>query len=332
MPKLARFVRDNADLAERFLVVGVHQKGGGSIPEIRATVAAKEAISERLKTELLPVVVLDEEQGMFLRYDPQGLGDTVLLDPAGRVVAVDEGAVTALRTRLAELRDRVAALVSRLGQAKAPADVATLLADLCNSGTVAGDAAAERYVLDCPPALAAIALQTMAQQGRPAPVVAALRHKDAKRRRAAVAVTLDHPSREWVAPLLELAGKKGNAEEAHAALRAAHASGPEDASVESLVLDLSARGDIPMRAVCVELLGKIGSPFAKDRLLALLPKDNSPKVRAAAAAALAALGGDAAVAALQRSASEDKADSVRAAARQALDALASKAPAPAPGK
>ena len=327
MPKLAEFVRDNADLAERFVVVGVHWSEAASLAAVRASVAAQAAKVERLKAELVPVVVLDEEQGMFLRYAPEGLGDMVLIDPSGVVAAVDEGALVTLRTRLANLRDGVADLVARLGQAKAPADVATLLADLCASGLEAGEAAAERYVLDCPPALAPVALETMAQQGRPAPVVAALRHKDAKRRKAAVAVTVEHRSPEWVAPLLELVAKKGNAEETYAVLRAALASGPADADVEARVLDLSARGDIPMRAVCVELLGKIGSRFAKERLLAVLPKDNSPRVRAAAVLALAALGGDDVAEALRRSASEDKVETVRAAALKALESLARGAPA-----
>src|SRR5262245_57508602 len=106
MPKLAKLARDNADLAERFLVVAVHEQGPGSPDEARRKAEARQDGSGLLPAvEVPPVVVVDRSpSGMFHRYGPQGLGDEVLLDPDGRVVEVDDLAIARLGAELSRLR------------------------------------------------------------------------------------------------------------------------------------------------------------------------------------------------------------------------------------
>jgi HEAT repeat protein len=87
------------------------------------------------------------------------------------------------------------------------------------------------------------------------------------------------------------------------------------------VTELSRKADTPVRSCALELLGKLGTPSARQHLLDVLAKDEWRGARIAAAIALGKLGGDDAVQALERAAAEDKIDTVRAAAKQALGAL-----------
>ena len=331
MPKLTEFDRANAGLQERFLIVGVQQKGPKSLDEARQGALTLQAKLRGLRKEgVLPVLVLDADSGgLFTRFDPDGLGDMVLLDPRGTVAAVGEEAFVTLQRVLGDLRTRVSALSGRMEHATAPSEAGTAVGELCDLQVSSADAAVEHFVVSCPASLAQAAFEALLSRGRTAMVLGAMRDEDPKRRRAASGAFCVAPRPECAGPLLEIAAqKKLSPEDLCLALRAACACGPTLAEVEARVTDLAKKGDQAVRSCCLDLLGTLGTPSSKQLLLAVLQGDTWRGARLAAALALARVGGDDVVKALQRAASEDKIDTVRAAARQALEILSKRAAPP----
>ena len=327
MPKLAEFARVNADLGERFLIVGVHQPGTASIDEVRKQSLARQARFEGLVNPgLLPVLVLDADSGgMFHRYEPKTLGDMVLLDPRGTVISVGKEAFDQLEHDVGVLRQSVSALVDRLDRTKVASEASAALSDLLDVGVTMSDAAVDRFVASCPASVAPAVFETMARHGRSDVVLGAIRDKDAKRRRAAFDAMIAAPSQVWARPLLDFTAEKGvGRDDVCLALRAACAAAPALPAIEARVTELSSKGEQPVRAYCLDLLGTLGTPTAKQRLLVVLAGETWRGARLAAALALARIGGDDVVKALERAATEDKIDTVRAAARQALDSIAKK--------
>jgi hypothetical protein len=327
MPKLADFEGDHADLAERFLVLGVHESGPKSVEEVRREAASQiaQAAAAGLEGGPLPRVVLDAERGMFLDYDPKGLGDMVLVDPTGHVAAVGDGALAHLKQEMKDLRQALAAAGTALDGATDGATTATAVGALLDLGLDAAEAKAASHAETCPVPLAGAVYEALARRGRAGAVARALEGKDAKRRKAALAVMAKTPSPEWAAPLLAFARQKGTGtEDACAAMRAAFDAAPRHADMEAVLVEMSKRPTTPVRACALELLGRLGTPGAVERLLFVLAKDVSASARSGAATALATAGGDEVRAALEAAASGDKVEIVRAAARKALDARAAR--------
>jgi hypothetical protein len=333
MPALNKFVRDNADLAECFTVVGVHQPGAKSVAEVRREVAsqAAEAAAAGIEVSDLPVVVVDDEEGMFLWYDPKGLGDMVLVDPRGEVAGVGNNAYGVLRGQLQELRDRRAEAGKDLAKATDAESAARALGALLDLGWGGAEGEAAKYAETCPLPLAAPVYEALARRGRRDVVAGGLESTDAKRRKAALGVMAKDPAPAWAAPLVAFARhKKTGPDDACAALRAAIASDPRHAELEAAAVELSKKGTTPVRACALEVLGRLATPGAVERLLFVLAKDVSASARSGAATALATVGGDAVGKALEAAASSDKVETVRAAARRALEQRAAGA-APAGG-
>jgi HEAT repeat protein len=320
MPKLSAFAREHADLAERFLVVGVHQRGPASLAEAAATAVARGTGSPFGPVDLPPVLTLDgDPPATFDRYDPDSLGDMVLLDARGTVAAVGPQALAHVAERLGALRKTVNEAAARLSVATDPAAVTARIAALCAMDLELADAAAARFAAVAPLPLAPAAFDALASAGRGGLLGDVLSHKEAKRRLALLDVLQRHPTPRLAARLLETAADKrtGPAERC-AALRATHAAAPDDERLESLLLETGKSGDAPLRTCSIELLGRLATPAAVERLAWLLAKDVSKPIRLAAIQALAAVGDDASRAALAKAASDDKVESVRAAAQAAL--------------
>lgn len=326
MPKLAALAIDNADLAERFLIVGVHQKGPPSLEDVRRKALARFAADDGPeKARLLPVNVLDADSGgLFHAFAPQ-LGGMVLLDPKGTVVAVGASALETVRSEIQAIRRQLSGLADRLEHAEVGREAAGAVAELLDMGLKPADDAARRFAARCPISLAAPVLAVMGGRGRHDVVLATMQDGDPKRRRAAFEAMAAAPDAAWTGPVLAFtAQKKVPADEVCLALRAACALTPTPPAVEARVTELSRRADPPVRSCAIELLGRLGTPGARQQLLDVLAKDEWRGARIAAAVALGKLGGDDAVKALERAAAEDKIDTVRAAAKQALAALAKK--------
>lgn len=323
MPKLAALAIDNADLAERFLVVGVHQKGPASLEAVRRSALARFAAYDGPdQGRLLPVNVLDADSGgLFHGFAPK-LGDMVLLDPKGTVVAVGASAFEKVRRDLQAIRRQVSELAARLEQAKVGRDAAEAIGELLDLGLTMADDTARRYAARCPTPVAASMLEALGRRGHTDVVLTAMRDSDPKRRKAAFEAMAAAPAAAFIDPLLAFtAQKKVPADEVCLALRAACAFTPPLPAVEARVTELSRKADPPVRSCALELLGKLGTPSARQHLLDVLAKDEWRGARIAAAVALGKLGGDDAVQALERAVAEDKIDTVRAAAKQALAAL-----------
>lgn len=324
MPKLSAFVREHAELDERFVVVGIHQRGPESLAAATAAALARGAGSPFGPVDLLPVLVLDgDAPAMFDRYDPDGLGDMVLLDPQGTVAFVGDGSLAHLAAQLASMRAQASDVATALGAATDAAGVAARVAELCAMDLELADAKAARYAADAPLALALAAIEALAREGRVALLGEVLSHKEAKRRLALLDVLARHPAPSLASRLLESAAHKpAGAAERCAALRAALAADPEHSGLETQLLDMSKSGDTPLRTCAIDLLGRLATPAAVERLAWLLARDLSKPIRLAAIQALTAIGDEPSRAALRRAAADDKIDSVRAAAQAALDALA----------
>jgi hypothetical protein len=323
MPKLSAFARANAELAERFVIVGVHQRGPSSLAQAAAAATARGTGSPFGPVDLPSVLTLDgDPPAMFDRYDPDGLGDMVLLDPRGTVAQVGADALLHLATRLASLRETVDAAAARLAAATDPASVTAGIAALCALDLELADAAAARVAAEAPLALAPAAFDALGAAGRGGLLGDVLSHREAKRRLVLLETLQRHPAPSLASRLLETAADKrtGPAERC-AALRATHAAAPDHEHLESLLLETGKTGDAPLRTCSIELLGKLATPAAVERLAWLLAKDVSKPIRLAAIQALASVGNDVARAALTKAASDDKVESVRAAAQAALASL-----------
>lgn len=331
MPVLTTFVRANQEFGDRFVVVGIDQREAGSIDAIRRLVALHPGNASR-KADLLPVLVAESGKAeTYQAYRPRRLGDMLLLDPAGTVVADGDLAFEELKTVLERMERSVARLSDGLARAKTAGEVESGIVGLAGVGALAADAAMERFAAACPPTLAPFVSAALARIGRHDLLVAALSMKEAPRRKAALLAWAERPSREGVDALLDFAERKGTSpEEARLAFQAAVASDPGRADLVVRLEAVIRRADIPGRAACMTLLGRIGTARAKERLVAALAADAGKAVRVAAAGALGAIGGADARQALERAVAEDKAEEVKVAARKALETLAE--PRPPAGK
>ena len=328
MPKLSKFVRDNADLAERFLVVGVGGEGT-TVADVRARVLAKKP-PEPFTVDVLPVLLVENERlAMTTAYDPGALGEKVLLDPNGDVVAWGDAATERLTAELRTLRGRVERETAALAEAKSPGEVEHALGALLGLGLPPADAAAEAFARDCPIALAKTALGVLAERGRGDVLLPdQLSGKDAKRRAVALDAMTAHPRPAFTTPLLAHAARKDvKPDEARLALAAVVGAAPDHPELLARLEQVIKRGDIPARAACLSLLVGVRTPAAKERLLRALLEDPGRVVRVAAARALVSFGGDDVRKALEKVAAEDKIEEVKVAAKKALDQLAKQPPA-----
>lgn len=323
-------MRTYEDLGEAFLVIAVHQKGPANLAEVRAAVAAADArvsaLGSELRAALPPTVVLDDKSGaLFQGFAPKALGDMVLLDSSGAVVASGAEAESRLRETLAALRRDVTARTGALQAAKDPAKVKAALVALLECDLHVAAEAANRFAAACPPALAPAVLTTMVRAGRCDALVEALDAADAKRRRVAIEVATAEPRPDLADALARAAGRsKLSADEAYAALRALALCAPAHPALEGLAIELSKRAETPSRVRGLELLGRIATPGAKAQVLAVLRSDAGKVARAAAATALGVIGGDDVPEILRKVAADDRVPEVRAAAQKALDALVAK--------
>jgi hypothetical protein len=209
MPKLAAFAIDNAALAERFLIVGVHQKGPESLEAVRRSALARFAAYDGPdKGRLLPVNVLDADSGgLFHGFAPK-LGDMVLLDPKGTVVAVGASAFEKVRRDLQAIRRQVSELAARLEQAKVGRDAAEAIGELLDLGLAMADDTARRYAARCPTPVAASMLEALGRRGHTDVVLAAMEDPDPKRRKAAFEAMAAAPAAAFVDPLLAFTAQK----------------------------------------------------------------------------------------------------------------------------
>ncbi len=311
-------------------MIAVHQQGPANLAEVRAAVAAASArmsaLGADVRAELPPTVVLDDASGrLFQGFTPKALGDMVLLDPLGAVVATGPDAASRLESSLAALRRDVRGRIDALQAAKDAGKVEAALTALLAIDLRPATEAASRYAAACPPALAPGVLATMLRAGRLDAVVDALGGADAKRRRVAIEVATAAPDPGVADALARAAARpKLPADEAYAALRALVRCAPTHPALESLAIELSKRAETPSRVRGLELLGQIATPGAKAHVLSVLRGDGGKVARSAAATALGAIGGADVPEILRKVAAEDRVPEVRAAAQKALDALGPK--------
>ncbi|MCP5065740.1 MAG: hypothetical protein GY946_04165 [bacterium] len=324
MPKLDKLARSYSDLADRFHVIGIHEPAPGESLSALKAAASEVARKFELTSGLLPDMVLDEEQGMFATYNPDGLGDTVLLDDRGIVIACGDAAVGELRRRLDAVRSAVATARGNLQTASSAGSVETAIRELYALELSAANAAVDEFLSSCNKKTAGPTLTAILTHGGPAGLELlggsrGLTSEDKKRRDAVLSVleTAPQPGFTYMLRALMATPKLGSKPLCRA-LTTLVAGDPESTAVHSEVLARSEAKDTTVRRCAAEHLGTIGTPDARARLMEILAKDRSAPVRRHAVRGLAKFGDEEAKARITELSTADRAKSVRAVATKAL--------------
>ncbi|MGE0191397.1 MAG: HEAT repeat domain-containing protein [Planctomycetota bacterium] len=323
LPDLLEAQGELSAWSDRMAIVGVHQFTAPTLDAVHDGFRTAAARIPRITTRLPDLLVLDNQSGGWSGlWDPDGLGDMVLVDPHGRVVARGKSCVDALKRKLdalqREFETNVAALRSATTREETEAAIGRVLGSELPR--------AERTLLEladtlpsekCAPLYAALL-----DMGQSAPLVQALATGDRSQRDAAREVMRAKPRPQWTTHLLERARDgKLDVEEVVSLLELAIELADDRTPVEALLLDLTKGGSFSRRKHLIPLLGRLRTPGAKERLLSLLEKGGNPLLRRLAAEALPAWSDDDVRAALKAAAAKDRNDDVRAAAKEALAAI-----------
>ncbi|MDJ0975112.1 MAG: HEAT repeat domain-containing protein [Planctomycetota bacterium] len=325
MPIVSEVERKYADVADQFHILAVHEPVDVTLATIVEAARRVAAAFDRRVT-VPSLLLLDKEEGMFHAYNPDGLGDMVLLDARGHVVAGGEAALEQLEAELRGVRARVTERVDRLEAATGPESTSAAVAGLYALGVDLAELAVAQFVERCANKQAHNVFEAVLRHGgdNGRGLVlgsAGLRSSDAKRQAAVLDVVEANPSPAFAGPLLDvLEAPKRKADLICRILRVAVDCDAEAERVATVVLERSRDKNTKVRRCGAELLGRIASSEAFERLQAILAKDRAASVRRHAVMGLAHLGTDEAKALVEAASTGDKAKSVREAATKALAA------------
>lgn len=317
-------MRSYNDVAERFEVFAIHEPDESLT--LSGVIRASQALAARLQepSTLLPNMLLDTDGGMFHAYDPDGLGDKVLLDAAGTVIATGDNAVALLQSRLDSARHSRDDLGHALGVANSPDACDQAIRGLFALGLDSADRMVSGHLADCDVKVLGHVLSATLRHGGAAGVQMfggpfGLSSDDRKRKDAALGVAEANPDPRLTPALLSVVRTpKMKAELICRALTAAVQGDARADVVIAEVLQRSREKNTKVRRCAAELLGTIATEAAQARLFEILDDDRAASVRRHAIYGLAKLGGDEAKARLTAVGATEKAKSVREAAAKAL--------------
>lgn len=325
MPKLVAMQRKYADLADRFKIIGVHEPEEGlSLSAVhRACIDVVVRLDRKL--QLLEDMILDADEGMFMTYDPDGLGDMVLLDERGVVIACGDAAKSTLVRRLEDMRASVARQQAALNAAKSEDEVREGVRALYELDLPSARAAVTEYLEGCTRKNVAWVVEAVLKHGGEGGLTllggsAGLASEDKWRRDAVLEQLEANPQpglTEVLSAFIETPRLKNK--DLCRALTVMVKGDPTSRSVHRTVLRLSESRDTTIRRCAAELLGIVGTPKARARLLEILDKDRNVPVQRHAARGLAMFRDDDAKARLETIRETARAKSLREVAAKLLE-------------